>query len=245
MVLINKLKTAPAYQLVSTELQRLILEGTLKPGDPLPPEVDLAERFGVNRSTVREGIRQLESEGMVSREGRKRLTVSIPDATDLSPRLTRAMVMQQVTFRELWQVAAQLEPLSAELAASAATEESLSKLRTNLAAMEAAVEADESPVDLDMEFHSLLADATGNRVLLLSREPVAILLYNAFETVRPRMEQAARRNLEAHKQVVDAVADRDPIVAREWMQRHLRDLMRGWLLSGCTMDARIDPELTY
>lgn len=245
MVQIQKLKTPPAYQLVSTELQRLILDGTMKPGDPLPPEVELAERFGVNRSTVREGIRQLESEGMVSREGRKRLIISIPGRTDLSPRLTRAMVMQNVTFRELWQVAAQLEPLSAELAATAASDDNLARLKANLVATAEAVETDESPVALDMEFHSLLAEATGNRVLLLSREPVAILLYSAFETVRPRMEQAARRNLEAHTRVVDAVAARDPIVAREWMQRHLRDLMRGWLLSGCDMDACIDPELSY
>lgn len=245
MVEISKLKAPPAYQLVSTELQRLILDGVLHTGDPLPPEVELAERFGVNRSTVREGIRQLESEGMVSREGRKRLVVSIPGRTDLSPRLTRAMVMQKVTFRELWQVANQLEPLAAELAATTATEEDLDRLRANLRATQGAVEADESPAALDMEFHSLLAEATRNRVLLLSREPVGLLLYSTFEAMRPRIDQAARRNLEAHEHVVAALAARDPMIAREWMQRHLRDLMRGWMLSGCDIDARVDPELSY
>ena len=79
MFQIGKLKAPPAYQIISTELQRMILAGTLKPGDPLPPETELAERFGVNRSTLREGVRQLETEGLVSREGRKRLIVTIPD----------------------------------------------------------------------------------------------------------------------------------------------------------------------
>jgi DNA-binding FadR family transcriptional regulator len=59
------------------------------------------------------------------------------------------------------------------------------------------------------------------------------------------MEQAARRNLEAHEHVVAALTARDPTIAREWMQRHLRDLMRGWMLSGCDLNARVDPGLTY
>lgn len=240
MLRIEKLKVPPAYQAVSSELQRLIVEGHLKPGDPMPAETDLAERFGVNRSTIREGIRQLESEGLVTREGRKRLIVSVPGSGSLSPRLTRAMVMQQVTFRELWQVAIELEPLSAELAAGALTAERLKRLADNVAQMERVVEADESPAELDMEFHALLAEFTGNRVLVLAREPVGVLLYSAFESMRPRIEQAARRNLEAHQRVVAALEARDPIVAREWMQKHLRDLMRGWLLAGCDMDARIE-----
>jgi GntR family transcriptional repressor for pyruvate dehydrogenase complex len=244
MLSIDKLKAPPAYQAISTELQRLILDGALKPGDPLPTEVNLAERFGVNRSTVREGIRQLESEGLVSREGRKRLIVTIPDHFSLSSRITRAMVMQQVTFRQLWQVASKLEPLAAELAATAITAENLDKLKANVAEMAAVIEAGGSPAALDKEFHTMLAEYTGNGVLLLSREPVGSLLYASFETMRPRIEQAAIRNLEAHQKVVLAIEMRDPVVAKEWMQKHLRDLMRGWVLAGCDMDSLIDSALT-
>ena len=117
MLQIARLKTPPAYQVVYTQLQRLIIGGDLRPGDPLPPETELAQRFAVNRSTIREGVRQLESEGLVSREGRKRLVVSVPAHGDFTPRLSRALVMQEVTFRELWQVASLLEPVAAELAA--------------------------------------------------------------------------------------------------------------------------------
>ncbi|SEP05076.1 DNA-binding transcriptional regulator, FadR family [Salinihabitans flavidus] len=241
MLPIDKLRVPPAYQVISSELQKLILDGALKPGETLPPEVELAERFGVNRSTVREGIRQLESEGLVSREGRKRLIVTIPDHDDLAPRLTRAMILQKVSFRELWQVANQLEPLSAELAATAIDKDSLDILKTNVREMASTIEAGNSPAKLDMEFHSMLAEFTGNRVLLLSREPVGILLYTAFEKIRPRIEQAAQRNLEAHQRIVAALETGDAMVAREWMHKHLRDLMRGWLLSGSEMDARIEP----
>ena len=167
--------------------------------------MELADQFGVNRSTVREGIRQIESEGLVRREGRKRLLVSVPRYADLTPRLTRAMVMQEVTFRELWQVANELEPLAAGLTAMVAPEEHVGRLQKNIDRMANMIEGAESPAPLDLEFHALLAEGAGNRVLLLAREPVALLLYPTFEAVRPQIGQAARRNLEAHRRIVEAV----------------------------------------
>ena len=83
----------------------------------MPAESLLARQFGVNRSTVREGIRQLENEGLVRREGRKRLCVTVPDQRDLAPRVIRTMVMHQVTFGELWDAALVLEPACASLCA--------------------------------------------------------------------------------------------------------------------------------
>ena len=68
----EKLNVLSAYQVVSRELRRMIMSGALKAGHQLPTELQLAKQLGVNRSTVREGIRQLENEGLVRREGRKR-----------------------------------------------------------------------------------------------------------------------------------------------------------------------------
>ena len=159
--------------------------------------------------------------------------------------MTRAMVMQEVTFRELWQVANQLEPLAAELAAGKISPSDLDTLKANVEAMAAVIETGESPVKLDMEYHSLLAEFTGNKVLLLSREPVGILLFSAFETIRPEIEQAPRRNLEAHRHILAAIEARDAMMARKWMQKHMRDLMRGWVLGGHDIDSTIDPAVTY
>src|SRR5580698_1753995 len=114
----EKLNVPSAYQVVSRELRRSIVSGDLKPGNQLPSEAELAEQFGVNRSTVREGIRQLENDGFVRREGRKRLCVSVPTSSDLAPRASRALVMHQVTFKELWEVARVLEPACAALCAA-------------------------------------------------------------------------------------------------------------------------------
>ena len=245
MLEIAKLKVPPAYQAVSTALQKIILNGLLKPGEALPGEVELAAKFGVNRSTVREGIRQLESEGLVRREGRKRLVVTIPAHHDLAPRTTRALVMNEVRFRELWEVAYALEPLSAELAARHAREADVLALKGNVERMAERIERGESTGDLDLEFHTVLAECADNRALLLSREPVGLLLYPAFEAFREQIPQSPSRNLKAHREIVSAVEAHDEERAASWMRKHIEDLRRGWLLADLGLDDRIDPSLTY
>lgn len=242
---IQPFKPRPAYQAVFSELQRYIMSGTLKPGDPLPTETDLAERFEVNRSTVREGIRQLETEGLVVRESRKRLVVSVPSSGDLAPRVTRAMVMNQVTFQELVNVAMALEPLAAEMAARFATKEEIAALDANVEELKQALEVGGDTVEVDLRFHSLLAECTHNRVLFLSREPVSLLLFRSFEVIRPRIAQASERNLAAHQHIVEMVKAGDAPGARLWMERHLQDFERGWALAGMQPDQRIDPAVTY
>ncbi|WP_353806634.1 winged helix-turn-helix domain-containing protein [Maritimibacter sp.] len=78
------------------EIRKLILSGSLQPGEPFPSELSLCRKLGVNRSTVREGIRQLEADGLVRRSGRRRLFVSIPDTSQIAPRATDTMVLSRL-----------------------------------------------------------------------------------------------------------------------------------------------------
>jgi GntR family transcriptional repressor for pyruvate dehydrogenase complex len=236
----EKLTVLSAYQVVSRELRRMIVAGDLKAGAKLPTEAELAEQFGVNRSTVREGIRQLENEGLVSREGRKRLTVSVPGSDNLAPQATRALVMRQVTFKELWEVALVLEPACASLCAlhrgeaiNAALELNLDRTRTGLNDIHRCT-------DLDTEFHSLVAEGARNKALLLSREPVGLLLYPAFEILSPLLPQAVGRMLEAHQRIAHAIASADAATAETWMRRHIVDFRRGWEMTKLGLDLPID-----
>lgn len=231
-----RIAVAPAYRLVCQAIEREILEGRLAIGAKLPTEVDLAERFGVNRATVREGIRALEQEGFVRRFAGRRLFITAPQFADLAPRASRALVINKVTFGELWEVANRLEPLGARLAASKATAEQLEELRLNVEATELAAIRGLPYGRLDADFHSLLARAAGNQALILSREAVGLLLLPAFEALLPNLKQAGERNAYAHRQVFDAVLARDPDTAEQWMQKHLKDLKLGIEMAGISMD---------
>ena len=220
------LKVNFAYQQIADEIEAQIIDGTLQPGERLPGELELAELFGVTRSTVREGLRQLESDGLVHRPTPRRLEVALPQVQNLTTRASRAMSLMKVTFRELWQVALETEPAAAALAAQFADEADIDALTETHELMQAALEDEAATIELDTRFHSQIAIAGKNRVLELAREPIALLLYQGFAQIAPRVPQAASRQLEAHGHILDSIRARDPHTAREWTRRHIEDFWR-------------------
>jgi len=237
---IEKLQVAPAYRVLSADLRRRILDGSLRQGDALPIEAELAERFGVHRSTVREGLRQLEQEGLLRRDGKK-LLVSMPRQRDLATAAERALRLRQVTFRDVWQVASTLEPLCASLAATSATAEDLEGLEQNLERTQAVVAAGASPVNVDLEFQSLVAAAAHNPALLLARGPVSLLMRAGYAAIAPALPQSGTRLLAVHRQLMVALRRRDAGAAEAAMRKHMQDYKRGCEVAGLNMTQPIPP----
>jgi GntR family transcriptional repressor for pyruvate dehydrogenase complex len=238
-VTFTKLDILPAYKLVSRTIEQHILEGRLQPGDRMPSEPDLAAQFGVNRATVREGIRQLEQEGFLQRAAGRRLFVSLPGYNDLAPRASRALALQQVSFRELWDVAVLLEPQAARQAAQVATDDDIAMLEESVVTTEKAVDNNAPFIKLDIEFHALVARISRNRVLELSREPVGLLFFPAMESLVPHLPQAGRRNVIGHRKILDAIRRHDADEAALWMNKQMIDFRRGYELAGLDMDAPV------
>src|SRR6185295_13219491 len=102
--LFDPVEREPAYLRVSSAIESKILSRTLRGGDVLPAETDLAQQFRVHRSTVREALRQLESAGLVTRPpGAKRMIVSRPHAAKVSSGMRHALVLHDVTFVDVWE----------------------------------------------------------------------------------------------------------------------------------------------
>ncbi len=243
----TRLERAPAYRLVHDAIEREILAGRLRVGDPLPAELQLADQFHVNRSTVREGIRLLEQSGLVERDGGKRPRISVPHYLDLASTASRALTLHSVTFRELWEASMLLEPAIAERAAAHVGADELDEIRTNLDDMHAMVRAFEAGepeavddfVALDRDFHEILAIKAGNRVLALAHEPVTSLFIPAGRIILPRLK-TYRRVLDAHLHIFDRVAARDAPGARSWMHKHMDDFRRAYELTSLSLDATLD-----
>jgi DNA-binding FadR family transcriptional regulator len=238
----ERIQVAPAYQQVAEAIEREILAGNLAPGERLGTEADLVRQFGVNRSTVREGIRLLEQSGLIRRDQSRRLYVSLPRYNRLATRVSRALVLHQVTFRELWEASMSLETATVEAAAERATPEDVAALEDNLARTEAASDS-QAVAELDNDFHALIARISKNRVLELAREPAGLLFTPTLKIILDQVAVAGRRNLEAHRKIIDACQRHDVEAARLWMQRHITDWRRGFETAGQQLD---DPvERTY
>jgi GntR family transcriptional repressor for pyruvate dehydrogenase complex len=236
---LQPIRNDPAYRVVSRAIEEKILAGEIAIGDTLPSELALAEQLKVNRSTVREAIRLLEQNGLVRRrQGGKKLFVTVPRGEDITKRLQAAMILQEVTFLELWEVMAAIEPMAAEAAARKILPEQVERLTINLERTQQALDNRRNLTELDIEFHQLIAEASHNRALQLSLEPISQLFYPAFYKVFARLN-AGERLLFAHQKIFAAVKARDEREARAWMERHIVDFKRGYELANLDLESSI------
>lgn len=233
------IENVPNYRRVADLIETEILEGRVSPGDFLPTEGELARQLGVNRSTVREGIRTLENADLLRRVGGKRLMVTIPTSHSVAQTTARAIGMRQVSFRHLWEVQMRLDPFAARLAAQRISEEQKDLLNANVARMAERIESDPEIIKLDTEFHRLVADVTKNAALALSLEPINTLLYSATLELYERVPVARHRLLQAHRAIADAITKGDADAAETWASRHIRDFRRGYEIAGVDLDAPI------
>jgi len=239
----ERLEVVPAYKTVCEAIEREIVSGRLGPGDQLPTETELAEQFGLTRHTVREGLRILEQGGLVGREAGRRLFVKQPHYAELAPRALRALVMQRVTFIELWEVSMSLEPNAAARAATMIDPARIGELEGNLREMEEALDAGRSIVALDVAFHTLVAEIAANKALLLAREPISQLFYPALIKLfaHPRnRDNGPRRLVEAHRHIIAALKAGDSTEAESWMRRHIADFRRGYDVCGFDLNEPVE-----
>lgn len=224
--------STPVYIKVAEAIEEEIVSGRILPGERIGTEADLCKAFGVNRSTVREGIRQLEQSGMIRRDKSRQLVASIPRYDNLATRVSRALILHKTTFQEVWEASLTLEPAIAATAAELATEEEIALITRNIAESSAAIGDLQQVSRLDSEFHSLVAKAGKNRVLQLAREPVALLFDHSLKIILEHIGVSAQRNHDAHVQIFHAIRDKDPEKARSWCAKHIEDWRRGYKQTG-------------
>ena len=218
----------PAYRQIANVIEQRIVARSLRTGDPLPSEMDLARQFGVNRSTIREAIRELETHGLLGRvRGEKRLRVTRPEPRRVSSGVSRALALHDVTFLELWEAMMAIEPVAAQYAAARRTAAQLQTLVRAAARFKREVADTTQAVSAVVDFFTAVAAASGNQVLELSQAPVNLLLAPALTRMIDRVPQARARIQTAQGKIADAIKFRRSEQARAWMEKHIRDFKRG------------------
>ena len=196
---------------VFSELKEAIIKGDLAQGSKIT-EDEIAKQYGISRGPLREAIRRLEG---------LRLLVRKPHAGTRVVTLTHAMMEEIYTVREA------LEGMSARLAATRMSDSDIADLRQLLDNHESTIDQSQGKEyfqrEGDLDFHFRIAQASNNQWLmdLLSSE-----LYQLLRMCRHRSSQTPERPLRAlqeHKQITDAIAQRDPELAELLMRRHISE----------------------
>ena len=210
------------YEEIARQIEKMITE-KMEPGDMLPAERQLADMFGVSRSSIRDAIRTLEMSGLV--EARQGLgTVVREHAADavVNP-LTQVLVQKRKLVGELLEVRKMIEPPLAARAAVHATSDEVAEMDNILRRQEEKMRGGELAIEEDNDFHYAIALAADNSVVLKVLDVLMDLLRETRERSL-QVEGRPERSMAGHRDILDAIKRQDPIGAETAMCRHIESV---------------------
>jgi DNA-binding FadR family transcriptional regulator len=213
-------------EMVAADLRTRILRGDLKPGDSLASEAALMEDHGVSRPTLREALRLLEAEQLISvRRGSHRgPVVRLPDTQVTARAFAMLLQLRHATLADIYRFRMIFEPGAARLVAETATDVEIATLRTTLEEESQALDDWAAFTFVSWRFHSELIALSRNVTMSVVAETLQHVSGRyAFEALAgsPDRVQAGERSMKAHHRLVDLIAARRGAEAERFWQRHM------------------------
>lgn len=222
-----------AFQRIVEEVRQDVFRRRVAPGDRLPNEAGLAERFGVSRLAVREALRVLELQGLVevSHGFRGGSFIAEGGTTHVSQALETMLRLEHLERDEIYTARRYLEPNIAALSSRRLDEATRTRLEANIAESVRRIASGRPAFAANLEFHSIIAGACGNRILTLVADAVLELL-RAAESRRPSSPEVNREASRAHAAIFRALVAGDRDRAHATMALHLERLERHYTAGG-------------
>jgi GntR family transcriptional regulator, transcriptional repressor for pyruvate dehydrogenase complex len=217
-------KSSRLYEQIVRQVEEAIVQRQLKPGDQLPPERDMAQRFGVSRTAVREAVKALREKGLVEAyTGRGTFVTNgtsqvIRNSLDLLSKINH----QQGSLH-LAELRSILEPEIAALAATRIDQPLLATMQEACATMDRNLHDRVAYIEADLDFHLALAEAAGNPLILALIDSIVVLLREQRSRIFD-VDGGPERGQHHHKQILKAIENRDAKAAHHAMRAHLQQV---------------------
>jgi GntR family transcriptional repressor for pyruvate dehydrogenase complex len=224
---------------VALQLAEMIAERRWKPGERLPPEVELCEVLNVGRSTLREALKSLAFIGMVRMRAGDGTYVSELPHRLLDRILAKGLLKTEKDLADVWETRMILETEVAALAAERGTPEHIQRLKEVVQQGREALKADQKMyTKADLDFHMGVANCSENKLLprLLIDIRGVLAEWIAKSQELPGLRENAQ---EQHERILKQIAEHDPAGAREEMRAHLRTFEQAYTLLGRISDGNL------
>lgn len=211
---------------VAEYIKKLIEQGKIKPGDRLPTEREMAEKFGVSRTVIRDAVKTLTGIGVLQVRHGVGIFAATPDSQLIAQQLSSLLYYDHDTISNLFEVRMVLETSAAGWAAERHSDEDLNKIGENLEIHQKVINKGDSATlgEIDRCFHMLVARSTKN--------PVTIrLMGNLLDLFQVSNRQTlsipgrAMQSVQEHSTIFQAIAGKNKDMARENMKIHLLSIL--------------------
>lgn len=218
-------RAAKLYEEIAAQMIAQIHDGTLKPGDRLPSERTLAEKYGVSRTAIREALRSMEMMGCVESRVGEGTFIKSPSLSNIVDPFSMVMSRNGKLDTDLIEVRLILETEVAAMAAQRRTEAQLDALKQSIDDMRADIEGGGNGVASDDRFHSILVEACGNEAMSVMLNMCAGLL-SRTRPITQSIKGVPKIALKDHAAICAAVEAQDERLARKLMKTHLNRALR-------------------
>jgi len=209
---------------IISQIKELINYKNLEPGDKLPSERMLAEKFEVSRSNVREAIQKLEFYGILKSIPQSGTFVANIGVIAVNGMIDDILRLDEPDFKSLVETRILLELKTARLAALRRTEDNLIQMKEALDAYSVKVKNDEDAVQEDLLFHLAIAKASGNATMNMFMLTITPQIITNFEKYHVCDKSLSRMGIQEHHDIYNAIKDKNPQLAKKKMKAHFKVL---------------------
>ena len=223
-MILKPIRTRKIYEQIVDQIGQLVAKGQLKPGDRLPSERELVERFQVSRASIREAISALEMMGLIEvRSGEGTYIRQVNIESVVTP-LAWMLFIEKDTDLELYEARKILEVQAAGLAAERAEEDEIIEMFEALEIMRRDLESHQLGEDADHHFHYAIARASHNKILFRLMNTLSDTMRKALKSSRSRLyehEETPEKLYNEHHLIYEAIKNHNVEKAQKLMLEHL------------------------
>lgn len=218
------IRSRKTFEEVLGEIKRLIFAGTLKPGDRLPAELELASQFGVARQTVREALRVLELSGFIHvQQGGGGRIIKNTVSDSISNSFIDAIQMNSVSVAELTAARLEIEKITLTYAVQNADDSDIRLLSENIAQAKEKIRRGSQAFDENVQFHRILARAAKNKVFEIVLQALMLVVSDFLSKREPNIH-SSNEVIDIHETIFQAIVSRNTKYALALLENHIIDV---------------------
>ncbi|MGC7870817.1 FadR/GntR family transcriptional regulator [Desulfosporosinus sp. SYSU MS00001] len=223
-MILKPIKTQKIYEQIVDQISQLVIDGHLKPGDRLPSERELVERFKVSRSSIREAVSALELMGLIEVRSGEGMYIRQVNVDSVVAPLAWMLFIEKDSDLELYEARKVLEVQAAGLAAERAEEDEIAEMHKYLELMRTDLQLERTGEEADHHFHYSIAKATHNKILIRLMNTISDTMRITLKTSRDILasdKNKPQRLYDEHFAIYEAIRLHDIEQAQKLMLDHL------------------------